>query len=106
MSRQLFYRVLNPSLGRHFLTKLPKENSLFTQGSKRTTLSRTFKNIRCSSSKAGAQGSSFISENVLMFTGLGLFGGVLFYVSTFTICYNIYLIQTLQHLVMSKLYNI
>lgn len=79
MSRQLFYRVLNPSLGRHFLTKLPKENSLFTQGSKRTTLSRTFKNIRCSSSKAGAQGSSFISENVLMFTGLGLFGGVLFY---------------------------
>lgn len=92
MSRQLFYRILNPSVGRHLLTKLPKENGLFTQGSKRTTLSRTYQNIRSSSSKAGAQGSSFISENVLMFTGLGLFGGVLFYVSILIIytCYNIY----------------
>ena len=82
MSVQIFSRVLKPSLGRNVLGRLSGRNSPGTQWNKRNTLSRTLRNIRFSSSKSGTgeSSSSFKSENVLMFTGLGLLGGVIFYV--------------------------
>lgn len=81
MSVQIFSRVLKPSLGRNVLGRLSGRNSPGTQWNKRNTLSRTLRNIRFSSSKSGTgeSSSSFKSENVLMFTGLGLLGGVIFY---------------------------
>ena len=79
MSFQIFSRILRPSLSRGILPGVRGRNVHILKGNKQNVFSKPVKNARYKSSNGDG---IFASDNVLMFTGLGLFGGVLFYVRT------------------------
>ncbi len=77
MSLQIFSRILRPSLSRSIYSGIRGRNVHILQRNKQNILSKPVQNVRY---KSGNGDSIFASGNVLMFTGLGLFGGVMFYV--------------------------
>lgn len=83
MSIQIFSQGLQPSLLRSvFLgvrAGVSRKNVHILQGSKKNIV---FKPVQCPRymTNKSSNGGIFASDNVLMFTGLSLLGGIVFYV--------------------------
>ena len=80
MSLQILSRIIRSSLSRSIWPGVRAKNIHILQGDKQNIVLKPVHNVR---HKSGRGDSIFASDNVLMFTGLGLFGGVMFYVCNF-----------------------
>ena len=80
MSAQIFSQIVRKTLSRTIYPKIRGKSVHILQGNKKNNLLRPLQNVRYKSSNGS---NIFASDNVLMFTGLGLFGGVMFYVCIF-----------------------
>ena len=89
MSLQIFSRIFRSSVSRNIYPGVRAKNVDILHGNKQNILLKPAHNVRHKSSNGDG---IFASDNVLMFTGLGLLGGVMFYVCNFLDLYILYLL--------------